>query len=138
MEEDAAVVGEGNFVEVVHVELPHEGGHPVVAEVAPEDVLLEAFLVEDADAPQRRVPGDGLGVLLALSGERGTRRMLASLAMNSAGLSSWSRILSNIIVGEGEVRDAFPPLWLESYRLTKGSIVTLSLIFHGLIPIFMV
>ena len=50
--EDEHVVVLFDFVEVVHVELPHEGADPAVAEVPRQDAFFKAFLVEDADAAQ--------------------------------------------------------------------------------------
>lgn len=76
MAEDAFMVTEVDFVEVVHVELAHKGGEPVVSVVAGEDSLLQSFLVDDADAFFFRVPNDGFGVLFGLSKGTSTLRML--------------------------------------------------------------
>ena len=60
------MVGEMDFVEVVHVELSHKGRVSVVAVVAREDVLFQFFLVEDPDALELSVPVDDLGILFGL------------------------------------------------------------------------
>lgn len=63
MAKDAFMVAKVDFVEVVHVELSHEGGEPVMAVVAGQDRLFKLFLVDDADAFSLRVPNDGFAVL---------------------------------------------------------------------------
>ena len=50
MTENAFMVTEVDFVEVVHVKLSDEGGEPVVAVVSGEDCLFKLFLVDNADA----------------------------------------------------------------------------------------
>ena len=78
-----------NFVEVIHVELADEGGEAVVPEVFGEDDFFYLLLVEDANAPLLCVPVDHLRVLFGLIAMRVTLRMLYSLPMKEAGLSSW-------------------------------------------------
>jgi hypothetical protein len=102
VEEDGAVVGEVDLVEVVHVELADEGGVAVVAVVAGEDDLLQLLLVQDADALELAVPIDDLAVLFGLARGQCTRRMLHSLPINDAGLSSLLGI-SNIYFGRIEL-----------------------------------
>lgn len=89
MDEDGAMVSEMHLMEIIHVELSDEGGEPVVPKVLGEDDLLQFLLVEDADALGLAVPIDDARVLLRLSHHTRTRRMLYSLPMNEAGLSSW-------------------------------------------------
>lgn len=88
MEEDGAVVGEMDLVEVIHVELSDEGGVAVVSVVLGEDDFFQLLLVEDADALELAVPIDDLAVLFGLDRCSCTRRMLQSLPMKDAGLSS--------------------------------------------------
>lgn len=76
-------------MEVVHVELADEGGEAVVPEVFGEDDFFYLLLVEDANAPLLCVPVDHLRVLFGLIAMRVTLRMLYSLPMKEAGLSSW-------------------------------------------------
>lgn len=76
MDEDGAVVSQVDLVEVIHVELPDEGGEPIVPEVLGEDDLLQFLLVEDADALGLAVPIDDARVLFRLSYRTRTRRML--------------------------------------------------------------
>jgi hypothetical protein len=45
VQEDRPVVSQVHLVEVIHVELPHEGGEAVVAEVFGQDDLLQLLLV---------------------------------------------------------------------------------------------
>lgn len=67
MDEDAAMVAQVHFVEIVHVELSHKGGETVVSEVLWQDYFLELLLVEDADALVFGVPIDDLGVFFGLN-----------------------------------------------------------------------
>ena len=64
--EDVSVVGQVHLMEIVHVELPDEGGEAVVAVVAGEDAFLQLFLVEDADAFELGVPVDYFSVFFGL------------------------------------------------------------------------
>jgi hypothetical protein len=89
VDEDGAVVAEMDLVEVIHVELAHEGGEAVVPEVLGQDDFLQLLLVEYADALALGIPIDDARVLLRLSQPKRTRRMLYSLPINDAGLSSW-------------------------------------------------
>lgn len=64
VDEDAAMISEVDLMEVIHVELPDEGGEAVVAEVFGEYDFLQFLLVEDPNAPGLSVPIDDLGVFL--------------------------------------------------------------------------
>ena len=66
MAEDVAVVGQVDFVEIVHVELPDEGGEAVVSVVAGEDAFFQFFLVEDADSFELGIPVDDFRVFFGL------------------------------------------------------------------------
>ena len=67
MEEDAGVIREVDFMEIIHVELSNEGGKLVMAEEAREDGLFKLFLVVDANSPFLMIPGNNLGMFLGLS-----------------------------------------------------------------------
>ena len=66
MAEDVSMVGQMYFVEIVHVELPDEGGEAVVTVVAGKDAFLQLFLVEDADAFELGIPVDYFSVFFGL------------------------------------------------------------------------
>ena len=66
MFEHASMIAEVRLVEVVHVELPHERGKPIMAEVFGQDDLFQFLLVEDPNALMLGIPVDDLGVLLGL------------------------------------------------------------------------
>ena len=76
MREDAFMISEMNFVEIVHIELAHEGSKTVVAIVPGKDSLLKFFLIDNANAFALGVPNDGFGVLFGLNRMGVTLRML--------------------------------------------------------------
>jgi hypothetical protein len=92
MKEYTPMVLEMTLVEVVHVELPHEGGEPIVPEVFGQNDLLQPLLVEHANATMLDVPANDFSVLLRLHQRIATLRMLQSLAIKDAGFSYKQRI----------------------------------------------
>ncbi len=65
--EDVAVEFVADFVEVVHVELPHERTEVLVPEVDWQDLLLEAFHVHDREVRAILVPAGDVDVCLTLT-----------------------------------------------------------------------
>jgi hypothetical protein len=59
MREDAFMISEMNFVEIIHIELPHEGSKTVVPIVPGKNSLLKFFLIHNPNAFALRVPNDG-------------------------------------------------------------------------------
>ena len=57
---DALVLFIANFVEVIHVELPDEGGEVAVSEVDGKDLLFEAIDVDNGEVGSFVVPSDDL------------------------------------------------------------------------------
>jgi hypothetical protein len=60
MLENVLVLLVSNFVEIIHVELPDEGGEVSVSEVDRKNLLLEAIDIEDGEVGSLLVPDDDL------------------------------------------------------------------------------
>lgn len=88
--EDVLVKLVADLVEVIHVELPDEGGEVLVPEVGGQDFLLEAFNVEDGEIGAFFVPADDVGVGLVLSGAADTSRIWKALEMKMEGPECFS------------------------------------------------
>lgn len=66
MFEDASIEFVADLVEVIHVELPHEGGEVAVAEVGWQDLLLEPFNIQDSEVNALLIPAHDARVLVTL------------------------------------------------------------------------
>lgn len=60
MLENVLVLLVSNFVEIIHVELPDEGGEVSVPEVDRKNLLLETIDIEDSEVGSLLVPDDDL------------------------------------------------------------------------------
>ena len=98
MDKNALMISEMNFMEVIHVELSNEGGDSVMSEIFGEYDFFQPFLIQNPDAFVLCVPVNDLGVLLGLDYQLITRRMLQSLPIKEAGLSSWFFIQCTIFI----------------------------------------
>lgn len=61
-----------DFVEVIHVELPHEGGEVAVPEIDGQHLLLELLDVLDDEGSAILVPTSDVGELVILNRNGGT------------------------------------------------------------------
>lgn len=78
-----------NLMEVIHIELPDEGGETIVAVVSRKDNFFQFFLIDDPDTFEFSVPIDYLRVFFALYKLANTLKMLQSLLIKEAVLSSF-------------------------------------------------
>jgi hypothetical protein len=76
-------------MEVIHIELPDEGGETIVAVVSRKDNFFQFFLIDDPDTFELSVPIDYLRVFFALYKLANTLKMLQSLLIKEAVLSSF-------------------------------------------------
>lgn len=121
--EDILVELVADFVEIVHVELPDEGGEVFVAKVDGQDLLFEALHVQDGEVGAVFTPADYVGVDVVLSGDGRTSRISKVLAMKMEGPESFSLLQrprrAVYFVSRGVVLDGIFFYWwsiLEMFR----------------------
>ena len=90
MFEDVAVELVADFVEVIHVELPHEGAKVFVSEIDRKDLLLKPFHVDNGEVCSILAPACDVRVCFALDKSRPTSRMSKVLEMKMEGPLAFS------------------------------------------------
>ena len=87
MKKDGTMVGEVNFMEIIHVKLSNKRRNSIMSIVSRKDHFLKPFLIEDTNSFELGVPINDFSIFFGLDRYKFTLRMLHSLLMNEAGLS---------------------------------------------------
>jgi len=75
MLKDAPILFVANLVEIIHVELPHEGGEVAVPEIGRQYFLLKSFHVDYGEVSPLFVPCHNARVLIVLNDQCCTSRI---------------------------------------------------------------
>ena len=125
--EDVAVEFVADFVEVVHVELPHEGAEVLVAEVDGQDFLFEAVHVHDGEVGALLIPAGDITICVVLHPYTPTSRISKVFEMKMEGPEAFSflhrPLLSSSLhsIVEGLMFYFFYGRYIESSKLNLNS-----------------